>query len=840
MPTGSSFTVTAHTPAAAIPVGVVYPLGGPTISVNPSSGPPGTYFVFTPDFGAVPALSGDLSVAGPGGPAGAILWPGDNPIQYTVAGHYIASMYVLDDDLPSDEPSIIESPPVNFDVSSSAGLSVSGIVTSSVDDSAVQGVTITASSGPTATTGKDGTYKVSINSTNDTLTASLIGWTFFPTSALANVPNISFIGTPAGSTPNITSIAPQTFTPGQSEGTEYTIYGTSLSTVNGVVFLDSNGNPDPNLTFTADSTVGPQDTVVVGTISDAASVQAGSRALYVTTPNLGNSNHIGFAVQGDLSPFISTVSPATLVAGQPTAVTISGGNFGPACDSSGTPCTGAELDVCVSGVSSCTSSTATGDIAVTGISWSDAQITATFTAGSGITNGAYEVAVGSAGATGQGFFAPPSGKGKYSVPWKNIVVGGDPNLQLIVTSTVNSGVHQGVTTLTSPNSNGCAYVDENGNMPEITAVVSSANGGPPPTGTVVWQLSVYYPYTTYQPSPPFENPPVYAGRASALDQYDWPASPGQAANQPYTFPVPFNAVHIGWALLNYTYSAGSGGSAEDQPTFEFKICGTNPDANSVPPLPANGATMTALNNTGYWFAPNFALHETNMSQFCQQAGGRAAAAYCSDAKVDGLPVFGPPAGYGILQVDPAFVVGDAFSFQTNVDDWAGKVGTSGGASYWNGQVISWQSYNKDPQHTPVAAPAAISYPGCTFAMPADNSAGKPASGLSFGDAETIKEIAGIGYCFPDPSCPKAPANARPPTQVNTTLEFIRFQKDHLNAGDTPYWSVIPANTINNNIVMEICSCVGPTRSSCQSSGSPITLPEPPGCWAVDPNHQCKN
>jgi len=118
MPTGSSFTVTAHTPAAAIPVGVVYPLGGPTISVNPSSGPPETYFVFTPDFGAVPALSGDLSVAGPGGPAGAILWPGDNPIQYTVAGHYIASMYVLDDDLPSDEPSIIESPPVSFDVSS--------------------------------------------------------------------------------------------------------------------------------------------------------------------------------------------------------------------------------------------------------------------------------------------------------------------------------------------------------------------------------------------------------------------------------------------------------------------------------------------------------------------------------------------------------------------------------------------------------------------------------------------------------------------------------------------------------------------------------------------------
>jgi len=256
----------------------------------------------------------------------------------------------------------------------------------------------------------------------------------------------------AGTVPNITAISPQSVTQAQAnDGSIYGVYGTNLvsSNASGVVFLDANGKVDSPIRFTVTD---QSETLIQGTIALASNVQGGDHSFYVASPN-GNSNTLTFTVQGDLTPHIDTVQPTGLAVGQNTQVMISGTNFGTGCGAGGnTACPTAALDVCNSGdTPSCSSSSIT---VVSIDQWTDTRILATLKA---TNSGAYEVLVGSAGSTGNGFFAAPKVGGKWSNP-QQIVAGGNPNLQLKVTSQTNGGP---AVTLTDLSSNLCAYVDTN-------------------------------------------------------------------------------------------------------------------------------------------------------------------------------------------------------------------------------------------------------------------------------------------------------------------------------------------------------------------------------------------
>jgi len=83
-------------------------------------------------------------------------------------------------------------------------------------------------------------------------------------------------------------------------------------------------------------------------------------------------------------------------------------------------------------------------------------------------------------------------------------------------------------------------------------------------------------------------------------------------------------------------------------SFEFFLCGTNPGTNTD--FTTEQAYVTANINVNYWFGWKIVFHETNAFQFCQAVQQQSG--YCSDPNNWGWPVFGKPAGYGIMQVDP--------------------------------------------------------------------------------------------------------------------------------------------------------------------------------------------
>ena len=70
----------------------------------------------------------------------------------------------------------------------------------------------------------------------------------------------------------------------------------------------------------------------------------------------------------------------------------------------------------------------------------------------------------------------------------------------------------------------------------------------------------------------------------------------------------------------------------------------------------------------------------------------------------GMPIYGYPAGYGVMQLDtPKPTVGQIWNWQANVDGGKTLIGNIAGSptsqqngayGYWNQQVVKWQAYNQ--------------------------------------------------------------------------------------------------------------------------------------------------
>jgi hypothetical protein len=534
-------------------------------------------------------------------------------------------------------------------------------------------------------------------------------------------------------TPHIDSITPSYGIAGMTAGV--TVNGTNLDGVTGVNVTGS-GCPGSSCGLNATLADDPSATSVPFTVNIVSGAASGSYQLSLISGPL-QSNAVTFTV-ADGSPIIDYIVQPSLQPGQSATIVINGSGFGPGCSSAACGVT-----ICPSGTS-CNSS----DVHPSVTFWSDAQITVQLIIDS-TAAGSYDVTVISGGASGLSFSPAPNGKTASKSAPKPITIKGNPHLTLQVTA---SNADAGVLTQTSgQGTSDCAYIDTTPSMPQISArIVTDDATNYPVTGNVTWSLDLNYTWIWRDPQ---------SGGIIPVSQVGATQSVSQPANQ--TWNIPWSAQSSatpsgGYATINWTYNG------QPQDAFKFRICGKNPNPGDADSL---------LNAGGFWFARNITIHETNESQFCEL--GRSQKGGCAPNSTLGLPVFGYPAGYGLMQLDPVDSSGsqtgpvdssnEIWNWRTNIAGGLNRIQTKAGPqSYsatsmqayplWIRQVRNWNTYNgKNSTQAPPPSDDDFSSTGgtCKFTLPLDANgvgiegpASLPAGTHWFGDAIVMKQYGG--------------------------------------------------------------------------------------------------
>jgi hypothetical protein len=392
---------------------------------------------------------------------------------------------------------------------------------------------------------------------------------------------------------------------------------------------------------------------------------------------------------------------------------------------------------------------------------------------------------------------------------------------------------QAVPSITDQNRNttaSCAWIDATPAMPNLTVQVVSTYDGTPAPGTASYQLNVSFDWINRDPS---------AKTITTWQEHDFHSivPTTVSAGSPWTVPWPSNCgasgtspcFFGGYADLYWTYAADANSAAQSQPPYYFYICGRNPDYGTAL------SYVDSLLNPPYWMGQKLAWHETGVSQFCEAGSGRAASDYCAPSQShEGWPIFGPPAGYGLLQRDPLPKPTAAqimWNWQEAIASGRSETDGLAGLAYpfWQNQVQQWNDWNDQqrrmnpPGHIVPPPPDQVEAGGvCTFRLPVDPSgrgSTVPITGAQgiywFGDAILIKRFNGITYTWPTPG--STPVNGNYPQSAHSQ-NYIAWQNRGSNATN-PYWGIFKANTVSLNTTAEVCSCYGPPRT-CSRYGLP--------------------
>jgi hypothetical protein len=565
----------------------------------------------------------------------------------------------------------------------------------------------------------------------------------------------------------------------------------------------------------------------------------------------------------DATPSITSAQPSQPSSpGGPFSVTLTGTNFGPTTGTV-TVCTHVGGDF----PPPCTS---TGDIAVTqpAAAWNDGtltspgSITVTLTP-TAAASGTYDIAITSLGESGTGFMAE-AGVSESQSNRASVQVTGTLTLSVTSNGTqivpLNGGGPGG------GSQSSCANIGTAPNMPQLSATIQQNGGGPPANGTATWQLVTTFTRTTKVPGTPIPGATPNCGNSwvcgtstdtnSVGSSYllsTTAASPpvvgpflpptlapaqSQAANLTWTPSWPTGTpppIFGGNASINWTYN----GTA--QAPFNFYICGANPAFDPI-------QTYITNNIPNYWFAWNIALHETNASQFCDGAANRQVTPnYCSQTSNWDWPVFGPPAGYGIMQVDPVTTQDPLWNWQTAVTAGGSVISAHAASAYplWSNQVAAWVADNANQTgHNLPTLPAPSQQEGggaCNFQLAQDSTgAATPNVGgppnYWFGDAILMKQYNGLydpvwardasGSPILDPNTGRHMyvGDINRPRPIDN---YITWHPSNLVTGQFGYWQLRKATSSSANYIDELCSCVvtGPTSSACNDLGNrPQFLP----------------
>jgi hypothetical protein len=319
-----------------------------------------------------------------------------------------------------------------------------------------------------------------------------------------------------------------------------------------------------------------------------------------------------------------------------------------------------------------------------------------------------------------------------------------PTPTLSVTSNGNS-VAQG--TCSQVGTSGAIYIDKSPAMPNLTATVVMSDASSP-TETVTWNLFGTFDERDFrQPHPSLEWPSQWStpyATATKSWTVDW------STVQPSGFVG-------GDAQFNWSYRG------VPQPAFNFCILGKNPN------LDDSWNALQSAATSGYWFIPFIGIEETALNQYCEP-GKTEGEPYCRGGANSGLPIWGTPAGYGIMQRDPPTSTDMIWNWRSAITESLKEIAEKAGPMvytgnirepasnlqaypFWIRQVRQWQTYNANApannQPHVDAPPDDNESPSCIFSMLLDASGnpiktnGQPNTHW-FGDAILIQQYNGNG------------------------------------------------------------------------------------------------
>lgn len=482
---------------------------------------------------------------------------------------------------------------------------------------------------------------------------------------------------------------------------------------------------------------------------------------------------------------LSSISPSAFTVGNTTQFTINGSGLGNAGNAN---FSGATFSVPYTGVSGSNGTQATATVTPT--------IEGAYTVSVKETQDVAGFGFQKTGAQGQ---APQSNTSVNATVDRSTAVG------LTVTSSLNqfnnpsTPLSQISPTLRLPLGLNCAMIDGTPQMPQISArVVDAQTNQPVASGTAQFNLNVQFSQMTG----------TQTGQAGVAKQYSWDLIPAGLSPPQVPANTSWNVqpsrVLGGTATINWTYNG-----IQQQP-FSFCIQSYNPSYADA---------YAALDSGIFWFRKNVANHETSASQVCEP--GRNQAAWCSGGYW-GQPVWGYPQGYGMLQLDPPQgspplqVLGDddayevIWNWRANLVGWDNVTGTKAGLQlesgtaygFWADQVDQWRRWNATPGNLVVPpldqrVEPPNSFPTCTFDFgnTPDSQVAHPQGTYWLGDAILMKQLGG------------APMN------------FVSF----LATPGNPRWSFCHANSVNQNVVGDFCTCQ--QAGSCQRN---LSYPNPAG------------
>ncbi len=308
-------------------------------------------------------------------------------------------------------------------------------------------------------------------------------------------------------------------------------------------------------------------------------------------------------------------------------------------------------------------------------------------------------------------------------------------------------------------------------MPAMAIQLTSAPV-PPSPGDVQWSMTLSYS----APAISYSN--TYQGNSTLGQPWDITAA---IANAPSSNG---GGIVGGNAVVNWTYGNASG-------SFSFRIRGENPGRDAIV------AYMESIGEP--WFGYRVGRHETAMKQFCPIPVDNSTG--CGVSTNEGLPLLGPPSGYGILQYDPPASTHDTdllWNWKSNVSrHLTDKIDDNGGWNFWTLQISQWQAFNLNAA-TQIAPPSDRQEgSNCTFTFSAVTI---PASSLTspgpywFGDAVDMKRLGGVAL----PTWSSA-YNIYP----NHLADYISWNK--VSDSNNPYWLRVPENTVNSSIVQDFCN-----------------------------------
>ena len=341
----------------------------------------------------------------------------------------------------------------------------------------------------------------------------------------------------------------------------------------------------------------------------------------------------------------------------------------------------------------------------------DTCFTVNATVASADPGGPYNLTVTSQGYGGSGFFSGGSGDTPSSTFGINITTPPPPTISL---ASGGQTVAAGST----------VYIDPTPSLSLVASLVPDRQGVNL-TGNASWKIDTYY-------------------TAQNTNQFDCELTATTSANGTWDIGAAFGGRFCGGsAVVSATYQGYTA-------TFSFTILGgQNPTAAAV---------KSALGSTP-WFIQQLAAWESS---------GRNSPGPYSQFQTNGQPIYGPPNGFGVMQLDYNPIPTDLWTWNENVSDGL-SLNTSNGSwasGYWSDQVAAWTAYNST--HSPTAMQQDVQEGPCMFSY-------TPSGGNShpFSDALWIKAY-NSGYTSP----------------------FITFNDDGT-------WTVV--DSTNGNYVNNVCS-----------------------------------